>query len=76
MSLDALKSRLPDYAKDIKLNLGGVLTPGHLSEVQVWGTALLERPFCHARFANLGVCGGEDFKTGMPVESVAHSART
>jgi alkyl hydroperoxide reductase subunit D len=40
MSLDSLKARIPDYAKDIKLNLGGVLTPGHLSETQVWGTAL------------------------------------
>jgi alkyl hydroperoxide reductase subunit D len=40
MSLDTLRARIPDYAKDIKLNLGGVLTPGHLSETQVWGTAL------------------------------------
>ena len=40
MSIDALKARIPDYAKDIKLNLGGVLTPGHLNEAQVWGTAL------------------------------------
>ncbi len=40
MSLDSLKSALPDYAKDIKLNLSSVLTAGALSEQQVWGAAL------------------------------------
>ncbi|MET7285241.1 alkyl hydroperoxide reductase, partial [Streptomyces sp. NPDC005573] len=25
MSLDSLKSRVPDYAKDLKLNLGSVI---------------------------------------------------
>ena len=40
MSIETLKSALPDYAKDIKLNLGSVLTPGNLTEQQVWGSAL------------------------------------
>ncbi|MBC7985028.1 MAG: carboxymuconolactone decarboxylase family protein [Candidatus Obscuribacterales bacterium] len=43
MSLDTLKERLPDYARDIKLNLGSVLTtqgaPG-LSEKQIAALAL------------------------------------
>jgi alkyl hydroperoxide reductase subunit D len=40
MSIDALKSRLPDYAKDLKLNLGSVLTTSSLSPLQAWGTAI------------------------------------
>lgn len=40
MSIETLKSALPDYAKDIKLNLGSVLTASALSEQQVWGSAL------------------------------------
>jgi len=40
MSLDSLKQALPDYAKDLKLNLGSVLTPGALNEQQTWGAAL------------------------------------
>jgi alkyl hydroperoxide reductase subunit D len=40
MSIDALKAQLPDYAKDLKLNLGNVLgTPG-LTAQQLWGTAV------------------------------------
>ena len=27
MSLDAIRDQLPDYARDLKLNLGSVLTP-------------------------------------------------
>ena len=40
MSLDMLKSRLPDYAKDLRLNLGTVLTAPGLTPRQAWGTAL------------------------------------
>lgn len=43
MSIEAVKERLPDYAKDIRLNLSTVLTtegaPG-LNNDQVWLTAL------------------------------------
>ena len=40
MSIDSLKALLPDYAKDIKLNIGNVLTPSALNETQIWGAAL------------------------------------
>jgi alkyl hydroperoxide reductase subunit D len=40
MSLETLRGALPDYAKDLKLNLSSVLTSTHLSEQQLWGTAL------------------------------------
>ncbi|MCP9957510.1 MULTISPECIES: alkyl hydroperoxide reductase [Streptomyces] len=40
MSLDALKSALPDYAKDLKLNLGSVIGNSDLPQQQLWGTVL------------------------------------
>jgi alkyl hydroperoxide reductase subunit D len=41
VSLDALKSALPDYAKDLKLNLGSVIGNSPLPEQQLWGTVLV-----------------------------------
>jgi alkyl hydroperoxide reductase subunit D len=38
--IDRLRETLPDVARDIKINLTNVLTPGTLSVAQVWGTAL------------------------------------
>jgi len=38
MSLDALKNRIPDYAKDIKLNLGTLSTEPSLTTQQRAGT--------------------------------------
>jgi alkyl hydroperoxide reductase subunit D len=42
-TLDAIRDAIPDYARDLKLNLGSVLTtsgaPG-LSEKQIWAVAL------------------------------------
>jgi alkyl hydroperoxide reductase subunit D len=40
MSIDALKSRLPDYAKDLKLNLSGLPNTPGLTPQQLWGTML------------------------------------
>ncbi|MCH0563572.1 MULTISPECIES: alkyl hydroperoxide reductase [unclassified Streptomyces] len=40
MSLDSLKARVPDYAKDLKLNLGSVIGNSDLPEQQLWGTVL------------------------------------
>lgn len=40
MSLDALKSALPPYAKDLKLNLGSVIGTSELPEQTLWGTVL------------------------------------
>jgi len=43
--IEALRSALPDTAKDLKLNLQAVLRPENLSAEQVWGTA-----YCAALF--------------------------
>ncbi|WP_431960062.1 alkyl hydroperoxide reductase [Actinacidiphila sp. bgisy160] len=40
MALDELKSALPDYAKDLKLNLGSVTGNSELPRQQLWGTVL------------------------------------
>jgi lipoyl-dependent peroxiredoxin subunit D len=40
MSIETIKTALPDYAKDLKLNLGSVLATPGLTEQQIWGTAL------------------------------------
>lgn len=40
MSLEALKEALPEYAKDIRLNLGSVITTSALPKQQLWGTVL------------------------------------
>ena len=40
MSLDTLKSRLPDYAKDLKLNLGSLANETILTDQQKYGCML------------------------------------
>ena len=42
-TLDAIRDSLPDYARDLKLNLGAVLQPTGapgLNEKQIWGVAV------------------------------------
>ena len=40
MSIDTLKSQMPEYAKDVKLNLSNLANDEGLSEQQKWGTFL------------------------------------
>lgn len=40
MSIDNLKSSLPEYAKDQKLNIGTLVRSTELSEQQLWGSLL------------------------------------
>ncbi len=40
MSVDNLKNALPEYAKDLKLNLGSITRSTVLTEEQLWGTLL------------------------------------
>jgi alkyl hydroperoxide reductase subunit D len=50
MSLDALKEALPEYAKDLKLNLGSVIGNSTLPEQQLWGTVLVSAIATRAAF--------------------------
>ncbi len=40
MSIDALREQIPDYAKDIRLNLGSLASETTLSDQQKWGCFL------------------------------------
>ncbi|ORV85603.1 alkyl hydroperoxide reductase [Mycobacterium interjectum] len=40
MSVENLKAALPEYAKDLKLNLGSITRSTELDEEQLWGTLL------------------------------------
>lgn len=40
MTIDALRDSLPDYAKDLKLNLGAVVSDTTLNDQQKWGGLL------------------------------------
>jgi len=40
MTIDVLKGRMPDYAKDVKLNLSSLANDESLSDQQKWGTFL------------------------------------
>ena len=40
MNLETLKTALPDYAKDLKLNLGSLSNETSLNDQQKWGTFL------------------------------------
>lgn len=40
MSIENLKNALPEFAKDLKLNLSSLARSGELSEQQLWGTFL------------------------------------
>ena len=40
MSVENLKDALPEYAKDLKLNLGSIARSTVLNEEQLWGTLL------------------------------------
>lgn len=40
MALDELKAAVPDFAKDLKLNLGSVIGNSELPQQQLWGTVL------------------------------------
>ena len=37
MGLEAVKDMLPDYARDLKLNLSGLFNASPLTEQQLWG---------------------------------------
>ena len=49
MSINSLKEALPEYAKDIKLNISSALMQKALSETQLWGTAVAVAAACRSK---------------------------
>ena len=48
-SLEELKSQIPEAAKDLRINLGNVLSSEHLAADQAWGVALASAYFLRCR---------------------------
>jgi len=48
MELEQLLEQVPDYAKDLKLNLGNALRQPELNEQQAWGVALYSAMACRS----------------------------
>lgn len=46
MGVDAIRSAVPDYAKDLRLNLGSVITTSSLEPAMAWGSALTAALVC------------------------------
>jgi lipoyl-dependent peroxiredoxin subunit D len=46
MSIEILSERLPDYAKDLKLNLSSLIRQTGITEQQLWGTAVASAMAC------------------------------
>ena len=66
MTLDELRESLPEYAKDLKLNLSTVLRQPELSARQTWGTAL----------ACAAACQNDEVLDVIARESEAHLDQT
>ncbi len=47
MTFEELRERIPDYAKDLRVNLGNVMQQAELTDQQRWGTALACAMACH-----------------------------
>ena len=62
MSISELKSKIPDYAKDIKLNLSSLASDETLDEQRLWGTFL----------ASALATGNADVITAVQAEAAEH----
>ncbi len=47
MTLEELSNQIPDYAKDMRVNLSNVLQQAELNDQQRWGTAAACAMVCH-----------------------------
>ncbi len=69
MSIESLKSALPEYAKDLKLNLSSVVAEAVLSEPQRWG-ALVATAIASRSGAVIGAIEAEA-RTKLSPEALA-----
>ena len=69
MTIDTIREALPDYAKDLKLNLSALLNDSILTEQQRWGTLLATA--LAARNATLVAAIAKDASQHLAPEAVA-----
>ena len=74
MTLETLRQSLPDYAKDIKLNLGSVLGQSSLSESQAWGAALASAIASRNDALTAAIAGEAAGKLGPEQQQLAKAA--
>jgi len=69
MSLEALRETIPDYARDIRINLSQIINDGLLSDQQKWGAILAA---AHATgFAPLIRAAGADAEARLSTAAIA-----
>jgi alkyl hydroperoxide reductase subunit D len=71
VSIDNIKEALPDYAKDLKLNLTSIVRTTELSEQQLWGTLVATAAATKSEALLRGV--SEDAR-GILTEQAYHAA--
>ena len=74
MSLDALRDRIPDYAKDIRLNLGTLAAETTLSDQQKYGTFLASAYGARNRSVIDAIAGWTDDKLSAEAKTAAKAA--
>lgn len=70
MSVENLKAALPEYAKDLKLNLGSITRSTELDSEQLWGTLLA----CAAATRNAQVLAEIGAEAADNLSTEAHQA--
>lgn len=56
MSIDSIKQQLPEYAKDLKLNLSSLVNaPENMTEQQLWGTIIASAIASRSAFVQTAV---------------------
>jgi alkyl hydroperoxide reductase subunit D len=74
MSLESLRDRLPDYAKDIRLNLGTLAAETTLTEQQKWGCFLAAAHAARGSSALRAIEGETQSKLSVEAANAARAA--
>lgn len=74
MSIEDLKGRLPAYARDLKLNLGSVMSQPGLTVQQAWGTALASAVAAREPAVLAAIAAGAEAKLTPEAVSAAKAA--
>jgi alkyl hydroperoxide reductase subunit D len=74
MGVATLREDLPDYAKDLRLNLGSVTSSSALTEQQLWGTVLAAAIASRGRTALAELADEADAHLSEPARRAARSA--
>jgi len=74
MSVEALKAAVPDWAKDIRLNLSSIMNGTSLTEQQLWGTLLATAIASRNELVLAGIDEEADVKLSPEAKEAAKAA--